>query len=330
MKHVGKIEITATALEPIVHGAGTSGNSQLLRLQPGFYMVNGKPVRCRTPFISGNSIKHRIREAAIRYAIRQMGDVRLEKAEVDLLFSGGSLTKGGSAVDLSRARRLSELFPPLSLCGYSAGNAMEESKIAVDHMHVVCKENRDRVPDRLRDHPMLELPAGAFQGEEFGTRHDQSTRQVGRRYLTDGADQATAERKSKGLAKKAASADEAKGDSTQMIYDFPVIERGAVLWSAVHYAELTEFEQAALTSAFHAASVDTMDGGLVMHVGAKQNTGGYGKILVQLTTSMRVPPPSYGEVTALAAQGDSIPGRYNEHLRKRAPEIMAAIREAVA
>lgn len=335
MKHTGKIDIIATALEPIVHGAGTSGNTQLLRMQEWFYVDERtqKPVRCRVPFISGNSIKHRLRDCAIRYALDAMGveDGTLSKAEVDLLFSGGHLSKSGSAVDLTAARKLSQLLPPLSLCGYSAGNAMEESKIAVSNLHVVCAENKARVPDHLRDSPMLSLAAGSLRVEEFGTRHDQATKAVGRRWLEAGAGEEVATKKAKQLAgksdKKTSAADD-RGDSAQMIYTFQAIAAGAKLWGDVRFADLTELEQAALASAFHYGSTGRRGDDLVMSVGAKSSIG-YGSIRVELVTSLRIAPPVY-QTTALATAGDDATGRYREHLRDRRDEILGAIREALA
>lgn len=333
MRHTGKIEITATALSPIVHGAGTSGNSQLLRQQDWFFIdpTTKKPIRCKVPFVSGNSIKHRIRNSAIRYALDAMGveDGTLSKPEVDLLFSGGHLAKGGAAIDLSSARKLAELLPPLSLCGYSAGNAMEESRLMVSDLHVVCAENAARIPDDLATHPMLGVRAGELRGEEFGTRHDQATKHAGRRWLTDGAADAVAKRAGdKLLAPPKNKASEERGDSAQMIYDFGTIVAGSVLWGSVDYADLTEGERAALVSAFVYWSTDRRGDQLVCGVGAK-NSIGYGMLKFDLRTSMRIAAPSFEE-RALIVEGDTEAGRYRAHLRDRKDEIIAAVREAVA
>lgn len=339
MKHTGKIEIIATALEPIVHGAGNSGNTTLLRMQDWIYVdTTGHAVRCRVPFISGNSIKHRLRAAAVSYALDAMGveDGTLTKPEVDLLFSGGHLNKSGAAIDLTSARKLSELFPPLSLCGYSAGNAMEESKIVCHNLHVVCAENAHRVPDDLRERadvaPMLALRSASLRVEEFGTRHDQATKRAGRRYLTASAGEAVAARKSAkllpGSAPKKASASDERGDSAQMIYDFHAIAAGAKLWGTVMFADLTDAERAALASAFHYASTGRMGADMTMGVGAKTSIG-YGSIRVELRTSLRISAPIYQQ-TALAVEGDSEAARYTTHLRERKDEILATIREAVA
>lgn len=213
MRHTGKIDILATALEPIVHSAGTSGNTATMRMQKFPTIVDGRVVMAETPIVSGNTIKHRLRVAAVQYALDAMGieDGTLTKAEVDLLFSGGHLNKSGAAVDLTAARKLSEMWPALSMSGYSAGNAMESSGLEVHPLHVVCLENATRVPDELRERddvaPFLEVPASTLIIEEFGTRHDQATSRDGRRWLTEGDSQAVAARKSALLAA-------ARGDET--------------------------------------------------------------------------------------------------------------------
>lgn len=328
MHLTGKIDIRATALEPIVHGAGTSGNTQLLRTQD-IQLPDGSLTK--VPFISGNSIKHKLRASAVQYALDAMAveDHSLSKAEIDLLFSGGHLSKSGAAIDLTVARHLEELFPPLSLCGYSAGNTMTESKIRVSHLHLVCKENEWRLPDDLKDHPGLSVRAGALRVEEFGTRHDQANKHVARRLLTEGANDAVAKRKTKALKSPAEDGPSERGDSAQMIYEFSSIAAGATLWGTIQVAELTELEQAALSSAFHYASVDRRGDSLVMGVGAK-NSIGYGSIKVELRGSIRVAPPQYVESGALTAAGDTLAARYTEHMRTRKAEILDMLKRAVS
>lgn len=326
MKHTGRIDIRATALEPIVHGAGTSGNTQMLRMQDWIY--EGR--RVRVPFISGNSVKHKLRHGAVCYALDAMGvvDGTMTKAEVDLLFSGGHLSSTGASVDLRAARKIEELFPALSLCGYSAGNAMRESKVRVSNLHVVCAENKERLPDDLLEHPALQLKAGMLRIEEFGTRHDQATKAVGQRMLSAESMDAVVARKTK-AKDDAKSAEEARGDSAQMIYEFQAIVAGATLWGDVCYADLTDLEKAALASAFHYSAVDRRGDKLVMGIGAK-NSIGYGSIKVELRSSLRIGPPRYETETSLATGADDVAARYTAHLRERREEILAAVREAVA
>jgi hypothetical protein len=328
MHLTGKIDIRATALEPLVHGAGTSGNTQLLRTQD-IQLPDG--TMTKVPFISGNSIKHKLRACAVQYALDAMAveDHSLTKAEVDLLFSGGHLSKSGAAVDLTMARELEAMFPPLSLCGYSAGNTMTESKIRVSHLHLVCHENAWRLPDDLLAHPALAVRAGALRVEEFGTRHDQANKAMARRLLTAGANDAVAKRKTKALKAPADDGPAERGDSAQMIYEFSSIAAGATLWGSIQVAELTALEQAALSSAFHYAAVDRRGDAIVMGVGAK-NSIGYGSIKVEMRGSIRVAPPRYEATTELTAAGDTLAARYQAHMRDNKAEILATLRKAVS
>lgn len=321
----GKVDIRAVALEPITHNAGTSGNTQLLRVQE---IVTGDGKLARVPFISGNSVKHRLRAAAVRYAldVLEVPDGSLSKAEVDLIFSGGHLSKGGSAVDLQTARRLEELFPALSLCGYSAGNCMTESKIRVSHLHVVCEENAWRLPDDLRKHPAVKLRAGALRGEEFGTRRDAALSGDSVRLLTAGEQEKVVVKKTKKLK---GEGDEKKDrDSLQMIYDFQVIRPGATFFGSVVYEDATEMERAALASAFHRASTGSRGDGLTMSVGGKSSVG-FGSIAVELRGSVRASAAQYEPSTGVVAHADGPNREYVEHLRSRRDDILATIREAV-
>lgn len=329
-KTSGKIEIRATALEPLIHGAGNSGNTQLLRMQP-CVLPDGTP--SRVPFISGNSIKHRLRAAAVQYALDALGveDHSLTKPEVDLLFSGGHLSKAGAAVDLETARKLEDLFPALSMCGYSAGNTMCESKLRVSHLHLICRENAWRVPDDLAASPMLALRAGALRSEDFGTRHDMASKEAGIRYLTESAQTTIVKHKTKALAQSAEEGGPSdKGDSSQMIYDFQCVAAGAQLWGTVWFQHLTDLECAALASAFHYSAAGRMGADTVMHVGAK-NSIGYGAIRIELRSALRVAPPAYtDQVGLVAAEGSDLASRYQAHLHDRRDDILAAIRAAVA
>lgn len=324
----GKIDIRATALEPIVHGAGTSGNTQLLRHQE---IQQPDGTLTRVPFVSGNSMKHKIRACGVQYGLDVMGveDHTLTKPEVDLLFSGGHLSKSGAAVDLEQARKLEALFPMLSLCGYSAGNSMTESKIRVSHLHLVCRENEWRVPDDLLGHRALATRVGMLRVEEFGTRHDQAGKHLSRRLLEESAAAAAVKKKSKALREPTSDGPAERGDSAQMIYEFSSIAAGSTLWGSIQVADLTELEQAALASAFHYAAVDRRGASIVIGVGAK-NAIGYGALKVELRGSIRVAPPQYVESAALTATGSDAAERYTAHLRERKAEILDALRTAVS
>lgn len=326
MRVSGKIEIRATALEPIHHGAGISGNTSLLRMQS---IITPDGEQARVPFISGNSIKHRIRYHAVQYALDVLGveDGSMSKAEVDILFTGGHLSKAGGSIDLEKSRRIERLFPALSMCGYSAGNCMTESKLRVSHLHLVCQENAWRLPEDLRGTPTAALRSGAQRSEEFGTRHDKSTSQVAVRMLEAAEAAEVASRRAKKLTGELEPGKDR--DSAQMIYDFQVISAGASFFGTVAFRDLTDLEQAALASAFYYGSAGDHGDRTLMHVGAKASIG-FGTISVDLRGAIRVPASAFEPSEAIVGkEGASQAEAYRSHLRDHKDEILSTIREAV-
>ena len=322
----GRIEMHATALDALHHGAGTSGNTSLLRMQD--FVVDGEPRRA--PFISGNSLKHKIRDAGVRYALEAMGveDGTLSKPVVDLLFSGGSLSKGGTSVNLAHARDVERLFPILGVCGYSAGNTMRNSKIRVDNLHLVCEENGFRLPDSLRCLPEATKRAGLFRGEEFGTRHEPTRQAHVSRLLTVESRnvlEAAVSRKQKETLPD-------KGDSQQMISDFEVVLPGSRLFGAIHPDALEVMEVTALRAALSYACEETReDGAFVYRVGAKSSIG-LGRVAMRFLSQIRfavVAPAMHAADLAPVRDGASELADYAAHLHANRDAIVAALEAIV-
>lgn len=323
----GCLDMDATALDPIHHGAGTIGNVQVLRTQ-SIILEDGS--EAEVPYISGNSLKHVIRDGGARFALEVMDPApgEFSKGMIDLLFSGGGLTKGGSAVNLSKARELERLFPLLPVVGYSAGNTMTSSKLRVDHLHLVCAENRWRMPDELKALVVAERPAGAFRAEEFGTRHDA---------LRSPTVAALLESETRKLieTERSAKAD-AKGaqgkvkDSAQMIYEFETIRAGSRFWGRVGFRDLSPLEVGALQSALGRASNGVHGDAHVFHLGGKSAIG-FGRMAIRFSGVLRhIERPRTEETAALAAIGSaSVPvAAYVDHLRAHRADLVAALREA--
>lgn len=326
----GKLDIRATAVEPIHHGAGTSGNTQILRVQD-VILPDGS--EARVPFVSGNSLKHMVRDGMVRFALDSMAvpDGTLSKSVVDLLFSGGHLGKGKGAVDLSKVRRLSELFPVLSVCGYSAGNHMEASKLACDMLHFVCRENEWRLPADLEGHPHLRVRVAQFRKTEMGTRHESTRDPRVSRMLTAEAQKAIADDAAEGLKSKDKAERKDKTKTTQMIYDFQVIAPGSVWWGAVHFKDLTDYELAALKAGIAYSVTPICEGRFQMRLGAKGSVG-FGRVNAEFGGFVRtVDCPSYTESTAICpVSRDALPpelGDYVAHLRANKAEIMQFLEE---
>lgn len=325
MRLSGKIDMAALALTPIHHGKGTSGNTSLLRIEE-VLTADGDSVR--VPFVSGNSMKHLIRVGGVAHALEAMEvpDGTLSKPVVDLLFAGGSMSKTGSAVTLSAARRIEELFPILSLCGYSAGNTMQPSKLVVADWRPVCAENAWRMPEAMRELPLARHRAGALRSEVFGTRHEPTRQALPSRMLTHEAREAREDE----VSDKVEEVTPDKGDSLQMIHEVEVLKAGTRLWGAISFEAVSEFELAALKAALsYACKGRGPDGGLVFHIGAKASVG-YGQISIHFTgwfrEGIRSPEFSSGDSLIPAVSADEYV-EYVRHLHDHRAEIIAMLQE---
>lgn len=327
-RYSGILRYTATAIDPIHHGAGTEGNTQLLRTQD-VMLADGTPTR--VPFVSGNSIKHMIRDGGVRFALEVMRvqNGTLTKPVVDLLFSGGALTKSGSAVNLERAREIAGKFPILSLCGYSAGNFMQESKINVSHLHLVCAENAYRIPPALADDPQAKNRAMAARAEEFGTRHEPTKNPAVFGMLIN----EHREEQLKALAVASKGKDKKK-KTQQMVYDFEVVRPGTKWFGDIIFDDLSQMELVALRSALERACVERRGDGLLFHIGAKSSVG-MGRMVFEFNGGLReeLSTPSFSPNEAIVPMNGNTDrdtmAAYVEYLRDHHDDIIKVLEEVV-
>jgi len=245
------IPLTLTLLSPLHHGAGTSGNSQLLRTQEVVLPDGSSAV---VPFVSGNSLRHAIRNACAELTLDAVAATpgTLNKQTVDLLYSGGALTSAESAqIDLAAHRRLDATWPPAGLLGYSGRGQIWAGTLYVDHLGLVCAENAWRLPAGVRTHPHAVLPAAALRDEEFGTRHDVMGAPVDR-WVDADLWMGTPE----------------KDRTTQMIYDWQVVKAGATLYGTLRLACATVPHVQALRAAW-----GWLTAAGTLHLGAKRAQG---------------------------------------------------------
>lgn len=206
-----RIEITYTLLAPMHHGAGTAGNTALLRTHD---IVLPDGTHTRVPYLSANSVRHGLRDALAWHAARALGieDGSLTKEAVDLLWSGGAVTSTGSEVDLTVARDTEDLYTPLAVLGFAAKSDIHAGTLRASDLELVCRENAWRLPAHLAASPHAKKGAAAYRGEEFGTRHDVASTPVMRLVQTD---------------------PEHTSATTQMIYDRQVLVAGSVLYGTL-------------------------------------------------------------------------------------------------
>jgi len=331
----GRMHIHGISTSPVHHGGETAGNTQMVRRQTIADPETGETRR--VPFVSGRSVKHLIREWGARFALSAMGWTdAFTKAQRDLLISGGTFSSGGSSVDLEAARTLERAFPILAVCGYAAGNRGAASKLNVDNWHMLCRENRWRVYDRLAREvneetgdgqkiaAALDHRAAEYLDEDFGTRHEPKDPNVNK--LLEDQERKRLESEA---ADKLGQAHPDKGDSIQMIYEYEQVVPGAQWMGCIHYRELTELEAAALTGALHHACEDTVVGGRkVYRVGGKSSVG-LGAVAVRFFGSLRedIRPPEHIDSDAMVAwdEDDSAMQGYVEHLREHKDQMVDAM-----
>lgn len=244
------ITYTATLESPLHHGAGSSGNTSILRTQE---VVTADGSIARVPFVSAASIRHALRDRLAWHLADTIGlDAgSLSKGAVDLLWTGGAVTKTGAEYDLDLARRIEDVLPMLSMLGYAAQSDIVAGTLRVSDLILVCEENGTRLHTPS---PLAGLRAAAYRSEEMGTRHDVASSPVGR--LVEVADALV------GPALK----------TTQMIWDVQVVKTGAQMQGEI---ALTAAATEAHKMVLGAALALWAPGGLA-HIGAKTATG-YGR-----------------------------------------------------
>lgn len=200
------IDLTVRLTSPLHHGAGSSGNTSLLRTHE---VVLPDGTHTRVPFVSANSVRHGLRDAIAWHTVTTLDipDGSLGKSVVDLLWSGGAVTTTGAQVNLDQARRIDDVYPALGLLGYAAGSDIVAGTLRVSDLEVVARENTWRMPDELRNLPQATQGVAVFRTEEFGTRHDIASTPVAR--FVDAAQEIT---------------------GTQMIYDLQALKAGTLLY----------------------------------------------------------------------------------------------------
>jgi hypothetical protein len=250
--------LTTTLTAPLHHGAGTSGNTAILRTQEVADPSTGES--SRVPFVSAASVRHHLRDALAWRTAELLGATALAKGIIDLLWTGGAVTSTGAEVDLSTARRVDEHYPALGLLGYAAKSDIVGGTLRVSDLMLVCRENAWRLPAGMPDAHTSQR-AAAFRSEEFGTRHDVAGSPVAR--LIETAELAVGGMK-----------------TTQMIWSTQVLKAGSILSGQLSLTPSVSLNQRRTLGA--ALALWAPEGNV--HLGAK-TAQGYGTATVDLDES---------------------------------------------
>lgn len=311
---------TIRLLTSLSHGAGSSGNIQLLNTEK-ILLRDGTTTR--VPWITGNALKHSvIREPGMNFLVKTLGlEGKLSQACVQLLYAGGFLSaKGGQSIDLGGYLDLCEMIPLLGILGGSLGNTIQKSRIQCDHGLLVCRENVEigRIPEsayRDAQHPerdLIPVPAAACRSVVGYSRGDPAKQKLA--LMGDEQKALTVGRVTKGKAKREAGEHPDKApEATQMRHEAEVVIAGSTFAWEVRGHDLTPIEMGALHSAF-AEFLQTP------YLGGKSMIG-HGKV------EMRFPEwfvdPFAPLSRDLAIKPDL--GLYMDHLKERADAITKAL-----
>lgn len=160
------------ALSPITHTAGSEGNRSILARET----VRSGGVNRKVPFISGNSIRHRmVREPIATHLVETCGLDGLTLPQLDFLFTGGSLRKGnGGRVNTRHAADLYRIMPAYRLLAGSLPSQIVPGCLIVERATLVCRENAERI-GRLLPSGFV-LPAGKLPAAASCVEDTQYTR----------------------------------------------------------------------------------------------------------------------------------------------------------
>lgn len=248
--HPTTIRINATLTSPFHHGAGSAGNTSLLRTQD---VIQPDGTAAQVPFLSGGSIRHQLR-AALAWHLAKTIDIEhgsLTKQAVDLLWTGGAVSSTGAKTDLDMIRRVEKHLPMLSMLGYAAKSDIIEGTLRTSDWVLVCDENNHRTTAQS------DRRAAAYRSEEFGTRHDQATSPAGLYIDLAHGDETT---------------------TTQMIWDTQTLIPGAQLEGTIQLTPAaTPMHRTVLDAALQLWAPDG-----TTHLGAKAAQG-YGQATITTT-----------------------------------------------
>lgn len=137
-------EFILEARQPVAHSSGTEGNESVAMRQK-VRQPDGR--MARVPIITGDTMRHGLREAAALATLDAAGllhaEAHLSEAAIRLLFSGGMLSGKGNAsqIKLDRYRELVDLFPPLALFGGCTDNRCIPGALQIGPAILVCQES---------------------------------------------------------------------------------------------------------------------------------------------------------------------------------------------
>lgn len=324
-----RYEMIVRAKDPITHAQETIGNASIFARKK--VRAPGGDV-AQVVYISGDSIRHQLREAATYGTLHEAGlldDPQLSEGALRLLFNGGAVTgKGnGAVINLDAYRKLVALFPPLALLGGCADNRPLPGQINVDEGNLLCSEMTHLTPPWViqwaTDHGERIDTQRASVEEVQRVRMDATLIPEKVKLLSDSAKANVNARllKSEKAHEDADSKAKAESKSGMMPRTHERLIQGSLLWLGIEARTYSDLE----LDAFNFAVACMLNN---FRVGGKQGQG-HGRLEFVAGARIRF-EPSAGSLENIGAElAPKVGALYKAHVKARKEELTSWLRGAV-
>ena len=248
------------------------------------------------PAYSGNAIRNLLRRMAADYIWELLNiPPTISQRAFDWLRTGGRLESSGSlSFSLDEARDVANMFPYLSLWGYSLGNRIASGSWKASHLLPIAHDTKHKIPAYY--HAFASQYAGDLVAVESYTRHDDA-------------------RDPKWIDTFVPEQGKREGEaSQQMRYHVETLIAGTHLYGVFYFDSVTEMERLAFMSSLAQFAK-------LPFIGAKSSVG-HGHVRVHMSNGMVINDGKLGtfENGAIAPFDLSA---YDTHLIAQKAEIHA-------
>ncbi len=326
---ISRYEMIVRAQDPICHSQESIGNQSVF-MRKKVRVPGGDVVMA--PYITGDSIRHNLREAATYGTLHEAGildDPQLSEGAARLLWNGGMVTGKGNAavINLDRYRELVALFPPLALLGGCTDNRPIPGQLNVDEGNLICSELARLTPPWVVEW----LAANNEKVDSFRSsveevqrvRMDSMLLPEKVKLLADGAKAKVNERllKSERAHEDADSKAKAESKSGMMPRTHERLVQGSLLWIGIEARTYTDLE----FDAFNFTVACLLNR---FRVGGKHATG-HGRL--EFVAGARIHfQPSAGHFERVGAElAPKVGDLYKAHIAMRKEELTSWIRSEV-
>lgn len=233
------IEMVLRAEQPIAHHEGVEGNEGIV-MRETVYTPQGR--KTRVPIVTGDTIRHGLREASARATLEAAGLLDAVHGEnaLRLMFAGGQMLKSADSLRLDDYREMCELFPPLALLGGCAGNRIIPGQLQVGRAYLVCEESAHLLPawvSAWMDELEIERNSGRAHIERVQrVRMDPTLRPEMRALLSPEAREAVEHRllRSDNASTNDDDAEKVKMKSAMLPFAYETIAAGSLFFVRIH------------------------------------------------------------------------------------------------